>query len=118
MISAGISPALDKDVFKMTLAQPTILRLETFDASGNDCSIQTTLRVRDSLGAPLYADDNSGISTCSALVVSLPAGSYYVSVEERTGALPIAGYLLQVKFEGSAGLEIEWLGQARPIPQV
>ena len=107
VISAAISPALDLDVFKMTLAQPTIVRLETFDVSGNDCSIQTTLRLRDGASAPLYADDNSGIFTCSALVVSLPAGSYYVSVEERTGALPIAGYILQMKIEGSAGVEIE-----------
>jgi cysteine-rich repeat protein len=109
VISAAILPALDRDFFAMTLAQSTVVRLETFDAGGNDCSgpIATTLRVWSGASVELYADDNSGISTCSALVVSLAAGSYFVSVEERTGALPIAGYLLQVKVEASAGLEIE-----------
>ena len=107
IISAAINPAGDKDFFKMTLAQPTVVRLETFDASGNDCSIQTTLAVYDSTGNQLYTDDNSGIFTCSALVVSLPAGSYYVSVLERTDLVPIAAYLLQAKFEASAAFEIE-----------
>jgi cysteine-rich repeat protein len=107
VITGAISPALDEDFFKMTLAQPTIVRLETFDPSGTDCSIMTTLAVYDSVGALLYTDDNSGISTCSAVVVSLPVGSYYVSVVERTGSLPIAGYLLQAKFEASAGFEVE-----------
>jgi hypothetical protein len=55
----------------------------------------------------LYADDNSGIFTCSALVVPLPAGSYYVSVEERTGAFSIPAYVLQATFEASAGVEVE-----------
>jgi cysteine-rich repeat protein len=107
VISGAISPAFDEDIFKMVLAQPTILRLELFDPSGTDCSIQTTMRIYDAAGIQLYADDNSGIFTCSALVVSLPSGSYYVTVEERTNSLPIAGYLLQAKLEASAGFEVE-----------
>lgn len=47
------------------------------------------------------------IFTCSALVVALPVGSTYASVEERTGTQPIAGYLLQARVEASAGLELE-----------
>lgn len=107
-ISGAIFPTLDQDYVQMILAQPTVVRLETFDGSGRDCAtIQTTLRIRDGAGVQLYADDNSGIFTCSALVVPLPTGSYYVSVEERTGAFLIPAYVLQASFETSAGVEVE-----------
>ena len=107
ILGGAIDPALDRDYFQMSLAQPTVVRLETLGPSGDDCSIATTLRIRDSAGVELYADDNSGIFTCSALVVPLPAGSYYVTVEERTGAQTIAAYLLQATFAASAGAEVE-----------
>jgi len=107
-IGGAIFPALDQDYVQMILAQPTVVRLETFEGSDRDCAtIQTTLRIWDGVGVQLYADDNSGIFTCSALVVPLPAGSYYVSVEERTGASLISAYVLQATFEASAGAEFE-----------
>jgi hypothetical protein len=107
-ISGAIFPTLDQDYVQMSLAQPAIVRLETFDGSSRDCAtIQTTLRIRDGAGVQLYADDNSGIFTCSALVVPLPAGSYYVSIEQRTGAFLIPAYVIQASFEASAGVEVE-----------
>jgi hypothetical protein len=107
-IRGAIFPALDQDYVQLILAQPTVVRLETFDETGSDCAtIQTTLRLRDDAGVQLYADDNGGIFTCSALVVALPAGRYYASIEERTGAFLIPAYVLQATFEASAGAEVE-----------
>lgn len=106
-VISGAITVFDEDYFTMSLAQPTVVRLETFDGTGADCTIQTTLRIWSGAGIQLHADDNSGIFTCSALVVPLPAGSYYVSVEERTGGGTIPAYVLQASFEASAGPEIE-----------
>ncbi|MCC6556877.1 MAG: pre-peptidase C-terminal domain-containing protein, partial [Polyangiaceae bacterium] len=95
------------DLFRIDLAQSSVVRIETFDPSAADCAgFMTTLRLHDAAGAQLYADDNSGISTCSALLLSLPAGTYYAQVEERGNDGTIAAYALEVKVI-SGGSEAE-----------
>src|SRR5262249_11890887 len=69
--------------------------------------IATTLRLFNSGGTQIYSDDNSGISTCSALVVNLNAGTYYVSVEQQGNTATIPGYVLLVKAEADGGAEAE-----------
>src|SRR5262249_37509893 len=88
-------------------AAASTIRFETLNSNGNDCSIATTLRLYDSGGAQLYSDDNSGISSCSALVLNLAAGTYFVSVEEQGNNATIAAYVLQVKVEADGGAEAE-----------
>jgi hypothetical protein len=102
------------------LAAASVLRVEVLDGTAADCQggIQTALRVLDAGGAPVAADDAagdvnaSGIGACSALVVSLPAGTYYLQVEEQgnDGAIPF--YLLEVRAQASAGSESEDNGSA------
>jgi cysteine-rich repeat protein len=109
-VKAIIGPALgDKDVYKVVLAQASIVRFETFDGSLFDCTggITTTLRLYNSTGMQLYSDDTTGINACSALVVSLPAGTYYVQVEETGNNALIPSYILEVDVQSDAGTETE-----------
>jgi cysteine-rich repeat protein len=121
-IAGAITPLADKDIFKMTLAAPSLVRFETFDATGSGCSTAlqtTTLRLFNSALAPLYTDNTSGISSCSAMVVFLTAGTYYVQVEETGNNALLAGYRLQVKVQASVGSESEpnsTLLQSDPLP--
>ncbi|MFO0756187.1 MAG: DUF4215 domain-containing protein [Byssovorax sp.] len=106
-ISGAIAPIGDRDVFRVELAAEATLRLETSDASGSGCVVQTTIRLLDAGFDELYADDNSGIGTCSSLVVTLHPGVYYASVEERGNDAVISSYRLALSVSTDAGSEIE-----------
>jgi cysteine-rich repeat protein len=106
-VSGAITPVGDVDLYRVELAAAATLRLETFDQSATGCTIATTLRLRDAGGAELYSDDNSGISTCSSLVLHLAAGVYYASVEERDDNALISNYRLSLQVAGDGGSEIE-----------
>jgi cysteine-rich repeat protein len=109
-IAGSITPLADKDIFKMTLATLSTIRIETFDATGSGCSTAlqtTTLRVFSAAQTQLYTDNVSGISSCSAVVISLPPGTYYVQVEETGNNAVLAGYRLQVKVQADGGAESE-----------
>lgn len=114
-ITGAIGAVGDQDHFRLTLAAATVLRLEVLDGTAGDCQggITTTLRVLNSFGAVYAADDAagdvlaSGVAGCSALVVRLPAGTYYVQVEEQGDDATVPFYLLDVKAQGSAGSESE-----------
>jgi cysteine-rich repeat protein len=106
-IAGAIGAVGDKDFFKLTLGAAGVYRFETLDPSGVDCTIATTVRLFDSGGAPITSDDNSGMSTCSALTLNLAAGSYYVSVEQQGNTATIAAYLLKVTSPADGGADTE-----------
>jgi cysteine-rich repeat protein len=110
-ISGAITPIADKDIFKMTLAAASVVRFETFDGTGSGCAggITTVLRVFNSDAVPLQlvTDTTTGISSCSAIVYNLAAGSYYVQVEESGNNATLAAYRLQVKVQADKGAESE-----------
>jgi cysteine-rich repeat protein len=106
-VSGAIGSVGDRDLYRLDLAQASVVRFETLDGSGADCSIATTLRLFDSGGTQIYSDDNSGISSCSALVLSLAAGTYYAGVEQQGNTATIAAYVLQVRVEADGGAETE-----------
>jgi cysteine-rich repeat protein len=107
-ITGSIGTVGDVDVYRLTLAQTSVVRLETFDTNTTDCtSIATTLRFYDAGGTELYRDDNSGIGSCSAIVLNAAAGTYYVSVEQQGNTATIPAYVLQVRVEGDDGSETE-----------
>jgi cysteine-rich repeat protein len=107
-VTGSVGAIGDKDIFKLVLAQAAVVRLETFDSSFIDCAgLSTTLRLFSSAGAQLYANDGSGIGTCSALVVRLAAGTYYAQVEELGNNAVILGYALEVDFQTDIGSEVE-----------
>ncbi|MFT3769398.1 MAG: DVUA0089 family protein [Minicystis sp.] len=106
-VAGAIGAVGDKDLYKLTLAQPAVVRFETLDGTGADCAIATTLRLLDAGGVELYSDDNSGISSCSALALSLAAGTYYVGVEQQGNTATIAAYVLEVRVVSASVSEVE-----------
>lgn len=98
----------DVDLFKVTVATPTVVRFETFTSPG-DCDADTAfdLRVLDTMNTELAADfGGTGIADCGAIVTHLAAGTYYIEVTESTGELvPI--YLLEASFQDDVGTETE-----------
>ncbi len=105
---ASIGKVGDKDVFKVTVATAGVVRFETFETAALDClTIATRLTLLGSGGTTLYTDTTTGIKSCSAIDAYLAAGTYYIQAEQAAGTLTIPKYLLQVKFEGNGGSEIE-----------
>jgi cysteine-rich repeat protein len=108
-VKGNINPIADKDIFKLTLAQDSTVRIETFDPSLVDCTtgMTTTVRVLNSAATEIYADSVSGIASCSALVVNLAAGTYYVQVEETGNNAVIPSYMLEIDIQTDGGSEVE-----------
>jgi cysteine-rich repeat protein len=107
LLLASIGQTGDKDVIKVTVANASVVRFETFDTAGLDClTIATKLTLLSSTGTLIFTDTTTGIKSCSAIVAYLPAGTYYIQAEKAaTGT--ITKYLLQATFEASGGSEIE-----------
>jgi cysteine-rich repeat protein len=108
---AGAVPVIgDKDFYKMVLATPSTVRFELFEAYGVGCttSTATTLNLFNAAQALIYTDNVSGFGFCSAIVVNLAAGTYYVQVEENQNNATIpSGYRLQVKVSAALTNEVE-----------
>ncbi len=110
-LQGSIAAPGDLDVFRLTLAAPTVVRFETF-AAPFDCNIATTVRLFDTAGAPIVADTaGSGISLCGALVFRLDAGTFYVQVEESGNNAELASYLVDVSLQDDRGAESEPVGE-------
>ena len=117
-IAGSIGAVGDVDAFRLSLAAPAVVRFETLDATGASCSIATTLRLLDAGGIELLSDDNSGVASCSAMVLALDAGTYYATVEQRGNDATISSYLLDISFQSDGGSEAEpndARAQASPI---
>ncbi len=109
-IRGAIGVIGDADVFAFDLAPAqSVVRIETFDASGIDClaGTDTKLSLLNSLGVPIHVDDDSGVGACSALELHLASGGYYLRVQQATNAAVIPGYTLEVDVQPSAGAESE-----------
>ncbi len=111
-ITGAITPTTDKDLFKVVVAATSVVRFETFDPSGTDCTaaaMPASMRMTllDSAGLVLKTDTSqAGIGLCPELTVLLSAGTYYIQVE-KTSTGTVAGYFLQVRFQTDAGSEVE-----------
>jgi hypothetical protein len=108
-ISGTVGSVTGKDVFEIDLAAPSVVRLESFDGTGRECTggMTSTLRLMDSSGTQTRADAGSGISGCAALVVRLPGGVSYVSIEETGQDATIPAYVLETDVLDSSGSESE-----------
>jgi cysteine-rich repeat protein len=118
--SGAISTAGDKDIFKVQLAQAGVVRFETFDnINPGNCTIAATrLRLFDGAHAQIYTDATSGIASCSALVVYLAAGTYYLQIEAATVGATIPGYFIEMALPADGGAEAEpnaSAAQANPL---
>lgn len=108
-IAGAITPVADLDLFKITNPSQEVWRFETFDNSGANCTggITTTLRFRDNAGTQLVSDATSGISTCSAITYTVPAGTYYIQAEEAGNNGTIASYRMHASVIASGSTEVE-----------
>jgi len=108
-ITGGLT-ASDKDIFKVSVTAPnTVVSFETFDSSGRDCVGMTSTRLTlfDGVGMQLKQDTaTAGISTCSELAVLLQPGTYYIQVDNSTGAA-VTNYFLRTVFHTNNGSEME-----------
>jgi len=116
-VVGSISAASDVDLYKVTVASPTTVRIELFDSSAADCTaIAPQLALLDATASVLYDDiDASGIGNCGALVRNLPAGTYYARVK---GSFSVATYVLEFDFQNDNGSETEandTVGTASPF---
>ncbi len=108
LIRGALPTGADLDVYRVTVASPTVVRFETFTTLRDcDTTTTTTLRLFNAAGMQLATDNTSGLRSCSALVFSLPAGTFYVQVEETGTNAAIARYFLEVAFTPFAGAEVE-----------
>jgi cysteine-rich repeat protein len=111
-IRGSIGVVGDEDLFAFDLAPAqSVVRIETFDASGADCAagVDTKVTLLNSLGVPVptRSDDDSGIGTCSALEINLASGGYFLRVQQATNSAVIPWYTLEVDVQPSAGAEVE-----------
>jgi cysteine-rich repeat protein len=108
-IVGSISPVADLDLFRLQLAASSVVRFETFDTTLGSCAggMTTTLRVLNSVGGLIASDTTTGINSCSALVLNLAAGTYYVEVTETGNNAAISAYSVEVAIQSSSGAEIE-----------
>jgi len=107
-VRAAIVPVGDPDVYRAFVV-PTrrTLRLETFQPLPNQCGVTTTLRLLDQFGSEIANDSGDGIGNCSAIVIDLIPGFYFVRVEEAGNNAAIAGYFLELDYVADAGVETE-----------
>ena len=108
-IVGAITPVADLDQFRVTNPAEQVWRFETFDNSGEDCTggITTTLRFRNNTGTQLVTDATSGISTCSAITYTVPAGTYYIQTEEAGNNGTIAAYRMHASVIAVGSTEVE-----------
>ena len=123
LLAGAIPTAGDKDVFKVDLAQAGVVRFETFDnINPGTCSLAATrIRLFNAAHTQIYTDATSGIGNCSALVLHLAAGTYYVQVEAASVAATIPGYFIEMALAADGGGEAEpnaTLAQANPVTGV
>lgn len=107
--AGGLSALGQADFYRVELTSEGYILAETFvptagrcDTAGGSPSANTVLRLYDADFALLGSDDDGGINSCSrfdefAGFNRVPAGTYFVSVEESGRNALLSPYLLRVR---------------------
>ena len=101
----AISPIGSVDFYQITIAEGQSLRAETFSPNTGGCDDDTVLRLWASdRSTQVATDDQDGIGDCSLLdplrdlqVRAMPAGTYFLGVEEFGNNRSIAQYTLDLQ---------------------
>ena len=116
-VTAAIQPVGDKDLYAVHVPAGADLVAETFDGTGTACDeIDTFIKLTAPDGTSvLGSDDNIGINNCSKIDGStggphgfarnLPAGTYYLSVEESGNDGVIDTYVVKISVLISSEVE-------------
>jgi cysteine-rich repeat protein len=113
LLKGAVTPIGDSDVFAITLSATADLRIETFDAGGPGACVNidtlVTLIGTDQT-TELASDDDLGIAACSLISSTaktgarhLPAGTYFIRVQEFGNDKTIPGYSLAVTLDALCG---------------
>lgn len=101
----SISPAGDFDYFEISLSASQTLLVETIRADGTPCdaSIPMSLVVYGPSLNAIDTDNNGGIGGCASLdgltlpsLQGLPAGNYYIRVQQSDDNLVVPLYALRI----------------------
>jgi hypothetical protein len=96
-ISSSINPVGDQDKFRFTITEPRYITFETFDTTGTGCSsLDTVIRLYNSVQTEIAVDDNSGINQCSKAASAIVPGTYYIHVEDFANNNTIPAYLIRI----------------------
>lgn len=107
-LRGAIAVVGDADVYRIDVAEPGVLRLETFTSLGRCAAgYGTILRFYDDAGGLLAQDSAGGLGNCSALVYPVEPGTHYVSIREPGDNGTLAPYLLEAAFATDVGPELE-----------
>jgi hypothetical protein len=108
-VEGSIGVASDHDLFQVRIAQPSVVRFETFDGLLPDSceAAATRIRLWDAAQNAVGADTASGIGECAAITVHLAAGTYYAQVEAAQVSALIPTYFLRMSLPASDGAEAE-----------
>lgn len=117
----NLSSVLDEDWYRIVLAAPTDLRVQTGPTASGDI-VDTVVTLLDATGGPLRAnDDGVAVGHYSQLHArALPAGTYLLAITAGAQAAPSGGYLLDVRAEPAgtiAGLSITSEGAENNDPR-
>jgi hypothetical protein len=134
LIEGALSPASDRDFFKLNLPEARVVRFDSYDPNG-ECptGMQTTLawfhpnaippistetnRFRTVDGRSAF--DAGGINQCASLTMLVPAGISYIQIEEAGRNTTVGAYVIQVDVLDVEVPETETnddSGSADPIP--
>lgn len=95
--AGSISVPGDRDFYRLLLSSDSIVRFETFDASGADCTGGISPALRFFQGATLvdfFSD--GGINGCAGQAFFAPAGVYHLQVEDNNNDEPLAAYVVEI----------------------
>ncbi|MFS8072021.1 MAG: DVUA0089 family protein, partial [Byssovorax sp.] len=115
LLSGAINPGTDVDYFRITLSATADLKIQTFDAAGpSSCAgIDTVVTLLGADGATtLIQRDQGGVNACGAIDPAraadggarhLPAGTYFIKVEDYQNNTVIPGYAIRVTLGALGG---------------
>ncbi|HWO24075.1 MAG TPA: DUF4215 domain-containing protein [Kofleriaceae bacterium] len=107
VIRGAIATATDLDTYRLVVSAATVIRFEAF-TSIFDCNAAVALRLYDAIGTQILADISGlGVSVCSAIVLFVTPGTYYIRAESRFQAQAIPNYYLAVDYQIDRGAEAE-----------
>src|SRR5918999_1541782 len=108
-IHGSISTPSDLDFFRVIVSnQPTLVRFQTWVPDRPLCDppfssfTDTVIRLWDSAGTQIAANDDGGLHLCSLLVRTLAPGTYFISVEDFARDNPIPAYTLEIDLHTTA----------------
>jgi cysteine-rich repeat protein len=96
--TGAIVPAIDRDVYEVTMQAAGYISAETFTTALGQCTVNTVLTLLDANFAVLGSDDNDGVNNCSVInpnfdaFAFVQAGTYYLQVEEQNNDAEIPSY--------------------------